>query len=107
MGQHMDDVFKALADATRRLLLDRLYKKDGQTLTELDHGLSMTRFGTMKHLRILEDAGLVVTRKAGRFKRHYLNPVPIQRLHDRWVSKYALPWASALSGLKSHMEGIE
>jgi DNA-binding transcriptional ArsR family regulator len=103
----MDEVFKALADATRRLLLDRLFKKDGQTLTELDRGLSMTRFGTMKHLRILENAGLVATRKIGRFKRHYLNPVPIQRIHDRWVSKYALPWASALSGLKTHMEGNE
>ena len=103
----MDDIFKALADPTRRLLLDRLYGHDGQTLTELDQGLAMTRFGTMKHLRMLESAGLVLTRKTGRFKRHYLNPVPIQRIHDRWVSKYALPWASALSGLKTHMEGIE
>ena len=103
----MDDVFKALADATRRLLLDRLFKKDGQTLIELSRGLSMTRFGIMKHLRILENAGLVITRKAGRFKRHYLNPVPIHRIHDRWVSKYALPWASALSGLKAQLEGKE
>jgi len=100
----MDEVFKALADRTRRLLLDRLYAKDGQTLTELDRDLKMTRFGTMKHLRILEGAGLVVTRKTGRFKRHYLNPVPIQRIHDRWVSKYALPWASALSKMKTMME---
>lgn len=100
----MDEVFKALADPTRRRLLDRLYKKDGQTLKDLDRGLQMTRFGTMKHLRLLEDAGLVVTRKVGRFRRHYLNAVPIQRIHDRWVSKYALPWASALSELKTKME---
>lgn len=100
----MDEVFKALADPTRRLLLDRLYDNDGQTLTELDRGLRITRFGTMKHLRVLEDAGLVVTRKIGRFKRHYLNPVPIQRIHDRWVSKYALPWASALSAMKTTLE---
>ena len=100
----MDEIFKALADPTRRLLLDRLFKRDGQTLTDLDRGLQMTRFGTMKHLRVLEGAGLVVTRKVGRFKRHYLNPVPIQRIHDRWVNKYARPWASALSGLKETLE---
>jgi DNA-binding transcriptional ArsR family regulator len=100
----MDAVFKALADPTRRGLLDALYERDGQTLTELDERLPMTRFGVMKHLRVLEDAGLVTTRKRGREKLHFLNPVPIRLVHDRWVSKYAEPWAAALSGLKQRLE---
>ncbi len=93
-----DRVFKALADPTRRYLLDRLYARDGRTLTELESELAMTRFGVMKHLRLLEDAGLVVTRRSGREKRHYLNPVPIRLLDDRWIGKYRLrprspgPW---------------
>jgi DNA-binding transcriptional ArsR family regulator len=101
----MDDVFKALADPSRRRLLDRLFKRDGQTLGELCERVSMTRFGVMKHLRVLEEAGLVVTRRSGREKLHYLNPVPIRLVHDRWVSKYAAPFAAALSQLKSHLEG--
>jgi len=100
----MDDVFRALADATRRSLLDELYEKDGQTLTELERRLPMTRFGVMKHLRVLEAAGLVVTRRRGREKLHFLNAVPIRLVHDRWVSKYAEPWAVALSDLKHAME---
>jgi uncharacterized protein YndB with AHSA1/START domain len=101
----MDDVFKAVADKSRRKLLDRLFKRDGQTLGELCERVSMTRFGVMKHLRVLEEAGLVVTRRAGREKLHYLNPGPIRLVHDRWVSKYAAPFAAALSQLKSHLEG--
>ena len=97
--------FKALGDATRRFLLDRLFARDGRTLTELASELEMTRFGVMKHLRILEDAGLVVVRRSGREKLHFLNPVPIRLVHDRWVSKYAEPWAAALSGLKNTLEG--
>ena len=102
----MDDdaVFKALSDASRRLLLDLLFERDGRTLTELDAELEMTRFGVMKHLKVLEEAGLVVTRKRGREKLHFLNPVPIRLVHDRWVSKYAEPWASALSELKRDIE---
>jgi uncharacterized protein YndB with AHSA1/START domain len=100
----MDAVFKALADATRRSLLDALFKEDGQTLGALEARLPMTRFGVMKHLRILEAAGLVVTKKQGREKRHFLNPVPISLVHDRWVSKYAAPWAAGLSDLKRDME---
>ena len=100
----MDAVFKALADPTRRGLLDTLYERDGQTLTELEERLPMTRFGVMKHLRVLEEAGLVTTRKRGREKLHFLNPVPIRLVHDRWVSKYAEPWAAALSGLKQRLE---
>src|SRR6478752_3043579 len=96
----MDEVFKALADPTRRALLDALFADDGQTLTALEGRLEMTRFGVMKHLRVLEEAGVVTTRKQGREKLHFLNPVPIRLVHDRWVSKYAEPWASALSGLK-------
>src|ERR687889_1121522 len=99
-----DLVFKALADPTRRFLLDRLFERDGRTLTELESELEMTRFGVMKHLRLLEDAGLVVTRRSGREKLHFLNPVPIRLLHDRWVSKYAEPWAAGLSELKSNLE---
>jgi uncharacterized protein YndB with AHSA1/START domain len=101
----VDEVFKALADPTRRSLLDELFRSDGQTLGALERRLPMTRFGVMKHLRVLEDAGLVVTRRRGREKLHFLNPVPIRLVHDRWVSKYAEPWAAALSGLKSRLEG--
>src|ERR671914_454595 len=100
----MDEVFKALADPTRRSLLDELYKDDGQTLTALEQRLPMTRFGVMKHLRQLEEAGLVKTKRRGREKLHFLNPVPIRLVHDRWVSKYAEPWAAALSGLKHRLE---
>ena len=100
----MDEVFKALADPTRRSLLDALFERDGQTLSELEGRLPMTRFGVMKHLRVLEEAGLVKTRKRGREKLHFLNPVPIRLVHDRWVSKYAEPWASALTGLKRDLE---
>ena len=100
----MDEVFKALADPTRRELLDELFRQDGQTLGALEERFAMTRFGVMKHLRVLEDAGLVVTRKVGREKQHFLNPVPIRLVHDRWVSKYAEPWAAALSGLKQGLE---
>jgi DNA-binding transcriptional ArsR family regulator len=100
----MDEVFKALADPTRRGLLDELFKRDGQTLTALEERLPMTRFGVMKHLRVLEEANLVVTRRRGREKLHFLNPVPIRLVHDRWVSKYAEPWASALSELKTTLE---
>ncbi|HKN93230.1 MAG TPA: metalloregulator ArsR/SmtB family transcription factor [Thermoleophilaceae bacterium] len=101
----MDDVFKALADPTRRSLLDELFNEDGQTLTALEERLPMTRFGVMKHLKVLEDAGLVVTKKRGREKLHFLNVVPIRLVHDRWVSKYAEPWAATLTGLKRDLEG--
>ena len=97
-------MFKALADPTRRELLDQLYREDGQTLSALEEGLPMTRFGVMKHLRVLEEAGLVTTRRRGREKLHFLNPVPIRLVHDRWVSKYAEPWAAALTGLKKEIE---
>jgi uncharacterized protein YndB with AHSA1/START domain len=100
----MDEVFRALADPTRRSLLDELFKEDGQTLSALERRLPMTRFGVMKHLRVLEEAGLVVTRRRGREKLHFLNPVPIRLVHDRWVSKYAEPWAATLSGLKQELE---
>jgi uncharacterized protein YndB with AHSA1/START domain len=101
----MDDaVFRALADPTRRSLLDELFREDGQTLSALEQGCAMTRFGVMKHLKVLEDAGLVVTRRRGREKLHFLNPVPIRLVHDRWVSKYAEPWAATLSGLKHRLE---
>ena len=82
-----DRVFKALADPTRRFLLDLLFARDGRTLTDLEAGLAMTRFGVMKHLRVLEDAGLVLTRKSGREKLHFLNPVPIRLIHDRWIGR--------------------
>jgi len=101
----MDEVFRALADPTRRGLLDELFRADGQTLSALEERLPMTRFGVMKHLRVLEQAGLVVTRRRGREKLHFLNPVPIRLVHDRWVSKYAEPWAAGLSALKHDMEG--
>jgi len=100
----MDDVFRALADPTRRALLDELFRSDGQSLTELDARLPMTRFGVMKHLRVLEEAGLVTTRRRGREKLHFLNAVPIRLVHDRWVSKYAEPWAATLSDLKQTLE---
>src|SRR5258706_4480620 len=102
----MDDapVFKALADPTRRLLLDRLYERDGRSLTELESDLEMTRFGVMKHLRVLEEAGLVVTRRSGREKLHYLNPVPIRLIHDRWIDKYTERRVSALADLKHKLE---
>ena len=99
-----DRVFKALADPTRRLLLDRLFERDGRTLTELEFGVEMTRFGVMKHLRILEDAGLVVTRRQGREKLHFLNPVPIRLIHDRWIDKYRERRVSALADLKHELE---
>jgi DNA-binding transcriptional ArsR family regulator len=99
-----DKVFKALADPTRRFLLDRLYTRDGRTLSELESELEMTRFGVMKHLRLLEDAGLVVTRRSGREKLHYLNPMPIRSIHDRWIDKYRERYVSALAGLKNELE---
>src|ERR1700716_3262158 len=100
----MDAVFRALADPTRRSLLDELFKRDGQTLSELEERLPMTRFGVMKHLKVLEEAGLVTSRRRGREKLHFLNPVPIRLVHDRWVSKYAEPWAASLSDLKHNLE---
>src|SRR5918997_2666869 len=100
----MDAVFKALADPTRRGLLDELFEQGGQTLSALEGRLPMTRFGVMKHLRVLEEAGLVTTQRRGREKLHFLNPVPIRLVHDRWVSKYAESWAAALSGLKRDLE---
>jgi DNA-binding transcriptional ArsR family regulator len=103
--QDDDLVFKALADPTRRHLLDRLFERDGRTLTELEEDLEMTRFGVMKHLRVLEEAGLVVPRRAGREKHHYLNPVPIRLIHDRWIDKYTERHVSALSELKTQLEG--
>ena len=100
----MDAVFRALADPTRRSLLDQLYEEDGQSLTALEGRLPMTRIGVMKHLRVLEAAGLVTSKRRGREKLHYLNPVPIRLVHDRWVSKYAEPWAATLTGLKKRLE---
>ncbi len=100
----MDDVFRALADPTRRELLDELFRQDGQTLSALEEHFSMSRFGVMKHLRQLEEAGLVVTLRRGREKLHYLNPVPIRLVHDRWVSKYAEPVAAGLVDLKHNLE---
>jgi DNA-binding transcriptional ArsR family regulator len=99
-----DLVFKALADATRRFLLDKLFVRDGRTLTELESELEMTRFGVMKHLRVLEDAGLIVTRRSGREKLHFLNPVPIRLIHDRWIDKYTERQVSALTDLKNTLE---
>jgi uncharacterized protein YndB with AHSA1/START domain len=97
-------VFRALADPTRRILLDELFKQDGQTLNALERRLPMTRFGVMKHLKLLEGAGLVVTRRRGREKLHFLNAVPIRLIHDRWVSKYTEPWVATLSDLKHRLE---
>jgi DNA-binding transcriptional ArsR family regulator len=99
-----DSVFRALADPTRRFLLDRLFERDGRTLTELESELDMTRFGVMKHLRVLEGAGLVVTRRQGREKHHFLNPVPIRLIHDRWIDKYTELRVSALAELKTTLE---
>jgi len=100
----MDEVFRALADPTRRQLLDELFREDGQTLGKLQARFAITRFGVMKHLKQLEEAGLVASRRRGREKLHFLNPVPIRLLHDRWVDKYTQPWASALSDLKHRLE---
>lgn len=100
----MDAVFKALADPTRRRLLDMLFRRDGQTLGQLERRLTMTRFGVMKHLRVLEDARLVVTKRRGREKLHFLNAVPIRQIHDRWIDKYAAPMAAMLTGLKKDLE---
>ena len=97
-------MFKALADRTRRGLLDELFERDGQTLGALEQRLPMTRFGVMKHLKVLEEAGLVTTKRRGREKLHFLNPVPIRLVHDRWVSKYAEPWAAGLSDVKQRLE---
>ncbi len=99
-----DHVFKALADPTRRLLLDRLFERDGRTLGDLESQVEMSRFGVMKHLRVLEEAGLVVTRKSGREKLHFLNPVPIRLVHDRWIDKYTERRVSALTDLKRQLE---
>jgi DNA-binding transcriptional ArsR family regulator len=104
MATDDDLVFRALADPTRRHLLDQLYERDGRTLTELESEVEMTRFGVMKHLRLLEEAGLVVTRREGRQKLHYLNPVPIRLIHDRWIDKYRERQVSALADLKSELE---
>lgn len=99
-----DRVFKALADPTRRHLLDRLFQRDGRSLSELESDLEMTRFGVMKHLRVLEEAGLVVSRRSGRERLHYLNPVPIRLVHDRWIDKYTERQVSALADLKHELE---
>src|SRR5215468_712887 len=105
MKQDDDDrVFKALADSTRRRLLDALFDAEGLTLTELCSGLEMTRFGVMSHLRVLEDAGLVVARRSGREKHHFLNPMPIRLIHDRWIDKYTEHRAAALANLKTRLE---
>jgi len=105
-GRTDDDgvVFKALADPTRRLLLDRLFERDGRTLSELETDVEMTRFGVMKHLKVLEEAGLVVTRRSGREKLHFLNPVPIRLIYDRWIDKYREHEVSALVDLKNTLE---
>ena len=102
-----DRVFKALADPTRRFLLDLLFARDGRTLSELESELDMTRFGAMKHLKVLEEAELVVTRKQGREKHHFLNPVPIRLIHDRWIDKYTERRVTALTDLKHELEGTE
>jgi DNA-binding transcriptional ArsR family regulator len=99
-----DRVFKALADPTRRFLLDLLFTRDGRTLTELESELEMTRFGVMKHLRVLEDAELVVVRRSGREKLHFLNPVPIRLIHDRWIDKFTEHHVTALIDLKNRLE---
>jgi DNA-binding transcriptional ArsR family regulator len=102
-----DRAFKALADPTRRFLLDLLFARDGRTLSELESELDMTRFGVMKHLKVLEEAELVVTRKEGREKHHFLNPVPIRLIHDRWIDKYTERRVTALTDLKHELEGTE
>src|SRR5688500_20233723 len=102
--EDLHSVFRALADPTRRFLLDLLFERDGRTLTELESELSMTRFGVMKHLKVLEEAGLVVARRSGREKLHFLNPVPIRLIHDRWIDKYTEHHLSALLHLKNALE---
>ena len=102
-----DLVFKALADSSRRFLLDLLHKRDGQTLGELEWELTMTRFGVMKHLKVLEEAGLIITRRAGREKLHFLNAVPIRQIHDRWIDKYKERQLSALADLKTSLENAK
>ena len=97
-------MFKALADPTRRFLLDLLFERGGRTLTELESKVDMTRIGVMKHLRLLEEAGLVITQRSGREKLHFLNPVPIRLIHDRWIDKYTERHASALANLKTNLE---
>ena len=104
MTDDEDRVFKALADPTRRFLLDQLFARDGRTLRDLEAGLEMTRFGVMKHLKVLEDAGLVVTRRQGREKLHFLNAVPIRLIHDRWIDKYTERQVTALADLKRQLE---
>jgi DNA-binding transcriptional ArsR family regulator len=101
-----DRVFKALADPTRRFLLDQLFARDGRTLTELESEVEMTRFGVMKHLRVLEEAELIVTRRAGREKQHFLNAIPIRLIHDRWIDKYTVRHVSALTDLKTELEDL-
>jgi DNA-binding transcriptional ArsR family regulator len=103
--QNDDQVFKALADSSRRLLLDRLHERDGQSLGELELSLAMSRFGVMKHLRVLENAGLVTTQRRGREKHHFLNAVPIRLIHDRWIDKYTAQQVGALADLKISLEG--
>jgi DNA-binding transcriptional ArsR family regulator len=101
----VDEVFRALADPTRRAVLDALFERDGQTVQALCALFpSMTRFGVMKHLDVLEQANLVTTRKEGRTKLHFLNPVPIQQLADRWIGKYAQPFTRSLVDLKADLE---
>ena len=107
MSADEDKVFKALADPTRRFLLDLLFARDGRTLTELETELEMTRFGVMKHLRVLEEASLIVTRRQGREKLHFLNPVPIRLIHDRWIDKYTERHVAALADLKHELERDE
>ena len=102
-----DLVFKALADTSRRFLLDLLRKRDGQTLSELEWELEMTRFGVMKHLKVLEEAGLVITRREGREKLHFLNAVPIRQIHDRWIDKFREHQVSALVDLKNSLEKLD
>ena len=104
MTDDEDRVFKALADPTRRFLLDRLFERDGRTLTELESELEMTRFGVMKHLKVLADAGPLVAHRSGREKRHFLNPVPIRLIHDRWIDNYTERQVSALADLKKQLE---
>ena len=103
----MDQVFRALAAPTRRKLLDELFRRDGQTLSELERKLPMSRYGVMKHLAVLEEANLVVPRRRGREKLHFLNPVPIRLVYERWVNKYTEPWAATLTGIKRELEEDE
>jgi len=105
MAEDDDRVFRALADPSRRFLLDLLFERDGRTLTELESELEMSRFGVMKHLKVLEEAELVITQRSGREKLHFLNPVPIRLIHDRWIDKYTEQSISALTDLKTHLEG--